>query len=227
MKTLGIIAAVLALLVGGVVVWWKVNYTYTYRYRLTLAIEVDGKVHTGSSVIEVVWETGPGQSSFLGGVQPIVRGQGVFIDLGPRGAVVATFLTGERSEKPDGSQAAIWLAARAFDNKSTKKELPELERLQGRRDLTPDNMPRLIWFSDISDPKTARKFKVDDIPTLFGPGARLAAAYVEITRDPIVIDIDKKLPWYSMLASQQKARGVLSRPGEFQLIYSMFVGGGS
>ena len=33
---------------------YKVNFpTYSYRYRLQLSIEVDGRPHTGSSVIQV------------------------------------------------------------------------------------------------------------------------------------------------------------------------------
>lgn len=90
MRTLGIVAVCTAALIGGAVAWWKINYpTYIYRYRLTIALEVDGKVHTGSSVIEVIWKGGP-EFGDVGPYHPNVRGQGVWIDLGSRGIAIAT-----------------------------------------------------------------------------------------------------------------------------------------
>ena len=120
---------------------------------------------------------------------------------------------------------ALFLAARAFGNESTNKVLPELVRLRGRRDLTADNMPALIWFSDITDAKTARRIKSSEIKSILGPSAKIAGN-VEITGDPIVIDIDRKLPWYADLAKRQKAHGVSARPGEFVLVHTTFIGDG-
>ena len=77
MKSFGLVAAALLGLYGVV---QDVYPTYSYRYRLTIAIEVDGKVHAGSSVIEVIWRGQPdlpGAGSFT----PHVRGQAVYVDL--------------------------------------------------------------------------------------------------------------------------------------------------
>jgi hypothetical protein len=239
MRTLGIIiaslVALIVLLIGGTIAWVKlVAYPdYSYRYRLTLSIETDGEVHTGSSVIEVVWSGGIP----FGDVGPYVegrRGQATFIDLGKRGAVVAVLLAPSYTERgiavwPEGTDV-VWLASRAFGAVRETEALPlqerlaRLTRLTGRRDLAADNMPRLIWFSNVADLKTARVIKPADMPSLFGAGARITAAYVEITRDPIIIDIDKKLPWYKELATRQKSMGVTSMPYDFHLSYHMFVG---
>jgi hypothetical protein len=44
----------------GLVILWAWRYpTYTHRYWLTIAIETDGVVHSGSSVIEVRWAGQP------------------------------------------------------------------------------------------------------------------------------------------------------------------------
>ncbi|MGS7013753.1 hypothetical protein RCI25_29185, partial [Pseudomonas aeruginosa] len=81
------------LLVGGL--GYKAMFpSYSYRYRLQLAVEVDGKVHTGSSVIEVTWECGPKLAGFAQ-CAPSVGGQATVIDLGSHGVVVATLYTGE------------------------------------------------------------------------------------------------------------------------------------
>jgi hypothetical protein len=218
------ISILCALLLGLVVAAYKFVYpTYTYRYRETIGIEIDGEVHTGSSVIEVTWIGGP-EFGDVGPFRPRLRGQATFVDLGPRGAVVAALNNGESyGTASDGAINAIWLAANAFGNKSTNDELASLLRLRGRKDLTPVNMPRLIWFRDISDPKTARKLLVPDIPTIFGTNARLVAAYVEITQDPIVIDIDKKLLSYELL-SRLPGWGTMQTEFGFALGKQMFIG---
>jgi hypothetical protein len=224
MRGVGIVALCAVALIVGYNIMFP---TYAYRYRLTISLDVDGQIHTGSSVIEVVWVGGP-EFGDVGPYHPSVRGQAAFVDLGEHGAVVALLIAPSHNQAgitvwPEGV-GALWLVPRAFGKGRTLEELPELTQLSGRRELTPDNMPRLIWFSNIADPKTARGIRPDDIPILFGQGARLVAAYVEITHDPIIVDIDKKLPWYKELADRQKAAGVVSRPYEFQLTYSMFAG---
>lgn len=228
MRILAAIALIVAFMVGAAILWFPLNYPgYSSRYRLTVAIETDGKIHTGSSVIEVRWAGQPyiqGAGSYF----PRIFGQAAVIDLGPKGAVVATLNNGELyGIAPDGAVDAAFLAARAFGNGSTYEELPQLPQLIGRRELNKDNLPRFIWLANPADPSTARKLTAEEIPALLGPTARLSAAYVEITRDPIVVDIQNKLPWYPELERRQKYRSVLSRPGEFQLVYNMFVGDGS
>ena len=83
-------------------------------------------------------------------------------------------------------------------------------------------MPRLIWFPDLANPRTARRITAADIPILFGPGARLRTAEAEITDAPIVFDIDKKLPWFGILL----APGAMIEAGYgFSLSKGLFIGG--
>jgi hypothetical protein len=229
MRTLAIVLVVVLVAVtsaiAGAVIWYKLSFPdYVHRYRLTIAIEIDGQMHTGSSVIEIVYIGQPylpGVGSFI----PRHRGQATVIDLGSRGTVVAAL---HRGRVENGSVAAAHIAIRAYGLEGAGYDSYRLIREQsGRRNLTPDNMPLLIWFANAADPATARVFKAEHIAGLFGPTARLAAAHVEITSDPVVIDIDKKFPWYRDLADRQKAQGVLSRPNEFQPVYNMFIGEGS
>ena len=219
MKSLGLVAAALLGLYGTVQVAYP---TYSYRYRLTIAIEIDGKLHSGSSVIEVNWRGQPyipGAGSFARDI----RGQAVFVGLQSRGAIVATLSPGDPSgAPPDGSRSLLWLVPQAFLGRVSGDDLPELPKLRGRRELAPTNMPRLIWFPDIAYPKTARRITAADIPTLFGPGARLRTAEVEITDAPIVVDIDKKLPWFGIL---EKPLGRIEVGYDFSLSKGMFIGG--
>jgi hypothetical protein len=204
---------------------YKLSFpTYSYRYRLQISLSVDEKVYTGSSVIEVTWECGP-KISGLGQCAPSLGGQATVIDIGSRGVVVATLRSGDDiSPTPDGAVDAVWLCANAFGNQSTSEELPKLPRLTGRRDLSPYNFPRLVWFASPPDMKTARKITVQNVANILDPTARFTGAFVEITGDPIMVDIAKNLPWFPALLLEQKGKGILSEPGQFQLIYNMFVG---
>jgi hypothetical protein len=225
MRALGIIAACVFVLIGGTIAFYKLAYPdYVHRYRLTLAIEADGKVHTGSGVIEVIYQGQPyipGAGSYI----PHVRGQAAFIDLGKHGVIVAALHPGTIQ---NGSAGASGLAMIAYGVGGGYEAYRTIGYQKGRRELKPDNMPLLIWFPDVNNPKSARVIKQEEIPVVFGPAARLVSAYVEITSDPIVIDIDKKLPWYPELANRQRMGGVVSRPDELQpLGYNMFIGEGS
>jgi hypothetical protein len=227
MRKLGVISVCLLAVICAVGAFWKFNYpTYAYRYRLTLAIELDGKVYTGSSVIGIVWASGPTFGD-VGPFHPRTAGQAVLIDLGTKGTLIAALSNGESyGPAADGALSARWIAAKAFGNNSTNDELPKLPHLKGRRDLAPDNMPRLVWFRDVADPATAKKVRIEDIPKLLGPTAHLAAAYVEITQDPIVIDIDKKLTWYQAFKNPRN-HGVIYLPDGFALSETMFIGDAS
>lgn len=219
---------VLGLCVGALVAgYWYKYPDYSYRYRLTVNIEVDGKVHSGSSVIEVKWRGGPvvGDGGPFG---PSVKGQAALVDLGDRGVVAATLLNGEDyGPAKDGALGALWVAAEAFGNHSTVEEIPLLPHLRGKTDVALDNLPRLIWFSKPQDATTAKKLLVQDIPTIFGPSARFAGATVEITNDPIVIDIRQKFSWLKPLEDKPPLDNIIYLPNKLRINRYMFIGDAS
>jgi hypothetical protein len=223
---------------AAIVAWyWQSFPIYAHRYRLTVAVEVDGEVHTGSSVIEIRYHDRPRRLAelFLAGrrFSLSVHGQAVLVELGTRGALVAVL-------RPSSDREAVpanWLALEALGPRvvrmpddgclMTADGCFEFSRLQGRADLRRDNLPQFIWLKDIADPSTAQPVKPADFARVIGGEAGLASAQVEITRDPIVIDIDKKLPWYNSLEHSQRSLWAATRVSEeFQLADDMFVGGG-
>lgn len=212
-----------AVVIAGVIAFKLTFPSYSYRYRLQISLSVDERVYTGSSVIEVTWDCGP-HIAGLGRCTPSLGGQAALIDLGTRGLVVAALRSGETfSPLSDRPVDAAALCANAFGYQSSDKELPELPHLTGRRDLSPSNFPRLIWFSNPADVKSAQKIAVHNVASVLGARAHITEAFVEITRDPLVVDIANKLPWYPGLV-EAKGKLIGSEPGKFQLIYNMFVG---
>jgi hypothetical protein len=207
------VLVVLVVGAGALVAGYKYKYRdYSYRYRLTVNIEVDGKLHSGSSVIEVKWSGGPviGDGGPFG---PSVKGQAALVDLGERGVVVATLINDESyGPAQDGALGALWIAPRAFGKETNAEQIPMLPELRGKRDLALDNLPRLLWFSNPHDPTTARKLLAQDIPATFGPSARFAGASVEITNDPIMIDIRQKLLWIKPLEDKPPLENIIYLP---------------
>ncbi|MBR1125121.1 hypothetical protein JQ628_26615 [Bradyrhizobium lablabi] len=213
-----------AVIVAVGVIAFKIAFpSYSYRYRLQISLSVDEKIYAGSSTIEVTWKCGP-KIAGIGRCTPSLGGQAAVIDLGPRGVVVAALRSGETfSPITDRPVDATALCANAFGHQSTDEQLPELPRLTGRRDLSPSNFPRLIWFPNPADMKSAQKIVAQNVASVLGPTAHITEAFVEITKDPIVVDIPKQLPWFPALLVQ-KGKMIGSEPGQFRLIYNMFVG---
>jgi hypothetical protein len=203
--------------------------TISYRYRLTVAIEVDGQVHSGSSVIGVRYTFNPRwMPPSWGTYNASVSGQAVLIDLGARGTLVAALHSGTGSGHV-GANADL-LAARAFDptgrifgSPSTLEKIRAVSQMQGHEDLAADNLPPFIWFSDITNPDTAQLLKSADLAGVIGDSARLASAQVEITNLPISVDLNKRLPWYDTMKA---TNGALKVDG-ILLGYTAFIGNGT
>lgn len=70
--------------------------------------------------------------------------------------------------------------------------------LHGKGQLPNEYVPTLITFSDLNDPKTARMIRPSQLGEVFGSGFSFHGAFLETTDAPIVHDIEKKLPWWSM-----------------------------
>jgi hypothetical protein len=196
----GIVVAFCVALGAGVVLWIHLSFpTASYRYRLTIAVESDGQVHSGSSVIEVNYRFYP--SWFAGGTfERHLQGQAVLIRLGARG-VLAAALEYNIDRSVVGAND---LAIRAFDRggrdyPTLRKSVEAIFLMRGPVDLTQDNMPAFIWFSDDNDPETAHLVKPQNFPAVIGDATRVVSARLEITRDPIIIDIDEELPLYKKL----------------------------
>jgi hypothetical protein len=219
------LAGVAAVAVAVIVIHQMAFPTYSYRYRLQIAVSIDGKIHSGSSVIEVNWGCVPFKIADSGRCGSYLRGQAALVDLGSsHGVLVAVLRTGEQyTPAAKAGTDATFLAAKAFGNGSTDNELPALSHLTGRRDLVPPIFPYLVWFPNPADPKSARQIIPDNISTI-DPTARFTEAFVEITRDSPAIDIAKKLPWLPDLLREQKGKLISGIPNQFHLVYNMLVG---
>lgn len=224
------LAIIVLILIGSVIGWYKWSFpTVSYRYRLTVAVEVDGQIHPGSSVIELLFRFNPKWLPPAGGTYNVfVTGQAVLIDLGARGALVAA-LAGDPYDRSIIN--ASLLPSRAFlpalwndpsDSPTTPKNQRAISQMKGSADLTYGGMPAFYWFSNPGDLASAKQVKPAQFASVIGGAARLVSAQIEITHDPIVVDIDKKLPAYATLIAPPN-KGVYIAPGGLTLGSGMFI----
>jgi hypothetical protein len=202
-----LIAAVAA---AGFYLEYKGKYPdYGYRYRLQLSVEVDGRIHTGSSVIDVLWRGGPNlEARGIYNAQGFLRGQAPIVDLGDRGIIVVSLVNGNLSG-PAAGVSALFLCTKAFNSVRSFEDFPNLSQMKGRRDLDPNNWPRLLWLPERSNPNRVVNLARRDLEAVVGGGARFVEAFVEITDDPVVVDIEQRLPWFRAWRDQILRKGPL------------------
>jgi hypothetical protein len=230
------VVAISIVLVAVAWYWWNFP-TVSYRYRLTAAVQVDDQVYSGSSVIEVWRRFNPRWLPPAAGMyNEYDSGQAVLIDLGERG-VLAAALSGVLDASGQIHDRctidARYLVGRAYESPATRRPCAPgypvsfaneraLARKHGPVELTLDNMPAFVWFSDKTDFRTAKMVKPNDFASVIGDSARLVSAQIEITSDPVVIDIDQRLPLYKDLPQPPRG-GPAPLPNGLALHWPMFV----
>lgn len=213
MKKLGILAAVLV----GLYALYKLIYpTYSYRYRMTVEVDVRGETKSGASVIEVRLSKQPKFLPEVPAVATTVLGDAVFVDLGEGRNVIAVLASGPNGSYVDYPQHVV---PGHFKLSYADRDLVQFPQLQGRWDLA-SQLPTLVTFTDLNDPKTAQviydthivetrdersvirrepRVAVDRFAEAFGPGVRLRRIWIEMTSEPITRGIEQKLPWLNHL----------------------------
>ena len=189
MRTLGIIAFGLVLLIGGGVVWYKLSYpTYTYRYRMTVEVIVDGVMRSGSSVVEIKIQTQPAAGS-VPPIYPYVSGEAVVVDLGNGRNLFALLADGSNA---NGVDYAYYVVPKVFDI----QDLAKLPKLHGTREIFPSYPPAFVTFKNLDDPSSARVVNPETFESEFGRNVRLNRVWIEMTNEPVTKGlVEKKLPW--------------------------------
>lgn len=165
--------------------------TWTYRYRLTVEVERDGKLQSGSSVIEVQREKG------FTGIGGTFCGEAVVVDLGEAGLLFA-LLNGPYG----GGSWPLFMPHHALasllgtEDMVDEAVLDRLTRMDGvSAVLSAEDYPTFAHFRDINDPKSIEEVNPLDLAATFGAMTRLREVRMEMTRDPIAHDMYKIIPW--------------------------------
>jgi hypothetical protein len=218
------IATVLLLIIALPFLWYGSALAYhilsehSYRFRVTVEVETPEGVRTGSSVIHFSVRRNPSWFPPGSGTVPRVVGEAVFVDLGAgrdgrQRHLIALLAHGSNGENPN----YYLMPARAFftvpGHQGTLAFGGYADRLEAlplgaRAELFGSNIPTLVTFGDLRDPRTARLVAPDHLEEEFGAGYRLRQVWIEkvwkgwwpintvgLSGERITRSIEQRLTW--------------------------------
>jgi hypothetical protein len=197
------VVVVALLLFGG----WLYLARPDHKYRLTINVETPEGIKSASGVFAVHLSKDP---PLLPGVGSIgFKGDAIFVDLGEGRNVIAILAHGSDGIYVDG---LAYIAQRALTSAGHRASFKEVSAFAGTS-LTIKNtrlIPTLISFSDLTDPRTARVVRPDDLQSIFGQDYRLASVTLTIIPvglwpfdfggllgKPVTRGIKTQLPWWN------------------------------
>jgi hypothetical protein len=179
------------------------GWTTSWHQRLTVTVETPSGEVSGAAVTEVrvVDFSGPLTLPDARGPQATVRGEAVALEVLPGKWLFALLDGGDTplssakgwteaayglSRSPTGEARDFWAQMRELDRQPYDTPVP----------LPPEGWPLMVTFGDIADPASVQRVAPNDLAASFGPGVRLKALTLEITRARVTEGrLDGVLPW--------------------------------
>jgi hypothetical protein len=170
----------------------------TYRYRLTLALEDQGELRSGTTVVEVMSRSN-WPASILPGVrswESQARCEALYVRLGDQPGDNLFVLMGQRAMGlPNALIPGQPSANVGYDYLGTEGK-DELRAARGKSfDVPGHELPPMVRFRDLSDPATVEAVSPQALDRSFGRGVRFVGAKLQLTDDPYVSTINAELPW--------------------------------
>jgi hypothetical protein len=173
----------------------------SYRYKLTLAVDTPDGVKIGSSVVEVQFH----EVSFpASGVMKRLEGEALYLDLGPGTRPLIALLTNYIHPKyyAENHWTAyegpnLYYLLPLYGKRASASEVLDnvrlLARLRGPRELAPTDLPELVTFADVNDPKSVIEVDPSDLQATLGPRVKWRDISIESTDEPVTKGIEMKV----------------------------------
>jgi len=170
-----------------------------YRYKLTLAVNTPNGVKRGSSVVEVLFYD---VSIPERGTMHKLRGEALYLDLDPGARPLVVLLKSHLHPKED--KGLYWTRdagpemSRLYDIPPSihfMDDVSRIAKMHGAHRIAPENLPDLVTFADINDPKTVIEVDPKDLQAALGQGVTWNEITLESAHEPITSGIRTKLPW--------------------------------
>lgn len=81
------------------------------------------------------------------------------------------------------------------DGGTTSGGIRYYRSLKAKKELAFDNLPLLVRFRDINDPKTVEEVDPKNLEASFGKGIKLVSATLQMTDEEVTTGVDKWLGW--------------------------------
>ncbi|MGB3312951.1 MAG: hypothetical protein WBB85_00950 [Albidovulum sp.] len=163
--------------------------TVSWHQRLTITVETPLGEVSGAAVTavrKVEW-LGPWVLPDAQRVINTIKGEAAVVEVAP-GRHLFALLDGESGEGSWLRDAGHWVyAAYGLGQKSDRSYEASMRKLKSQSynrpvPLPPEGWPLMVTFDDIADPTTVRRVDPDDLAASFGPGVRLKAVTLEVTK---------------------------------------------
>lgn len=195
MKTVLVVAAVVAALVWGVVSQGR----YSWRQKLTMMVETPAGEVSGSSVSAVRWRKHWIQTDGMGWSYDLT-GEAVVVEVAP-GRFLFALLKGAGTTEYMGSVAAASISGRegrVIDGALFAEVEGKRGRAAGEIPVPEGQYPMLVTFGDIADPASVTLVDPGDLAASFGPGVRLKAVTLEVKDESVTEGVvEGVLGWIS------------------------------
>lgn len=168
-----------------------------WRYKMTVTVETPEGIKTGSGVYEVSNSASTVKIIDLPqATNPAkVVGEAVVVDLEKRGKLFALI-------DANGPYKILYSAFPVTGATTPTGIRYYNEHLKpGMKAILATEQPRLVYFKDMTDPKSVQPVNRDDLAASFGEGVKLQKIEIEITDDSVTTGIEKFLPWLERLKS--------------------------
>jgi hypothetical protein len=177
--------------------------TESYSYKLTLAVNTPEGVKRASGVVDIsFWDV----SIPASGTMYKLHGEALYLDLGPGARPLIALLTSQLHPKYGKNQRwsrdggpnfnfllRLYGEPPIIDN--VLAGVSRLARMRGPRSITPDDLPDLVTFADVNDPKSVIEVDPNDLQATLGPNITWNEITLESTAEPVTTGIEPKLPW--------------------------------
>lgn len=187
----------------------------SYRYKLTLSLDTPDGVKTGFNVVEI--------DAFdviipARGIGHKPAGQALYVDLGPGRRPLVALLTRKRRATDPWPTFPGWaedapgeaLARQCLGANTPQDWLDEVKATAGCTKpvaITTADLPDLITFGDVNDPKSVMLVDADDLAATFGPGVSWRSMTLQATDEPLTKGIEKELPWIPHITDSMRLDG--------------------
>jgi hypothetical protein len=172
----------------------------SFRYKLTLSVDTPEGVKSGFSVVQVDAQdvTIPAR-----GTMTDARGEAVYVDLGKDARPIVAAMSNLRPRrgfrlsegKPDIDGLLRLYGEAPKSEEELLDKIRRLARLRGPRMLTANDLPDLVTFADINEPKSVLMVDPHDLPAALERDVRWNRITIEVTNESVTTGIVKKLPW--------------------------------
>jgi hypothetical protein len=171
----------------------------SYRYKLTLAINTPQGVKRASSVVEVLfWDV----SIPARGTMHKLRGEALYLDLGPGARPLIALLTSQLHPKYGNDLRWSRDAGPGGKLLSDGPILPDLldyvaqlARARGPHKITPSDLPDLVTFADVNNSATVIEVDPNNLQAALGADVSWSEITLESTDEPVTKGLELKLTW--------------------------------